>query len=99
MPDWRWVTQVQHSPSPGNVLPPTMNGMWLDFDGLDSIMPLAPGRYNSARTRLGWLTDTGWHFLFVAEQIDPTAWSGEQQPTTLERTTNADSALESTQEP
>jgi hypothetical protein len=103
MPDWRWVTQVQHSPSPGNVLPPTINGMWLDFDGLDSIMPLPSGRYNSANTRLGWLTDTGWHYIFVAEQIDPHDMDDliplraeQQQPTTHERTTHADSAMEPT---
>jgi hypothetical protein len=95
VPDWRWVTQVQHSPSPGNVLPPTENGMWLDFDGLDQIMPLNE-RYMKERTRLGWLRDNGWHYIFVAEQIDPTVGPGEQQPTTHERTTHADSALEPT---
>jgi hypothetical protein len=102
MPDWRWVTQIKHTPSPGSVLPPIENGQWIDFDGLDSIMPLPKGRYNGANTRLGWLTDTGWHFIFVVEQIDPTAgfpWPGEQQPTTNERTNNADSALESTDQP
>jgi hypothetical protein len=93
MPDWRWVTQVSHSPSPGNVLPPTMNGMWLDFDGLDSVMPLPHGRYNGASTRLGWLTDQGWHYLFVAEQIDPTTLGEQQQPTT-ERTSDAHSEME-----
>jgi hypothetical protein len=94
MPDWRWITQVSHSPSPNNVLAPTLNGMWIDFDGLDSVMPLPPGRYNGANTRLGWLSYGNWHYIFVVEQIDPTL-SGEQQPTTHERTIHADSAVES----
>ena len=99
MPDWRWVTQVQHTPSPGSVLPPIQNGQWIDLDGLDSIMPLPRGRYNGANTRLGWLTDHGWHYVFVVEQIDPTMSGEQQQPTSNERTDNADSALESTDHP
>jgi hypothetical protein len=102
MPDWRWVTQISHTPSPGSVLPPVQNGQWLDFDGLDSIMPLPHGRYNGANTRLGWLTDHGWHYVFVVEQIDPYAMQrqGEYiQPTNHERTIHADSAVESTDQP
>lgn len=96
MPDWHFVTQVSSTPSPGNWLPPVENGMWIDFDGLDQIMPLPAGRYRGANTRLGWLRDNGWHYIFVIEQIDPTVGPGEQQPTTHERTTHADSALEPT---
>ena len=94
MPDWRWVTQVKHTPSPGNTLAPVVSGMWINIEQLDQIMPLA-GHHYQAQTRLGWLASNGWHYIFVAEQIDPTRW-GEQQPTTHERTTHADSALEPT---
>ena len=70
MTDWRWVTQVQSVPSPGNVLPPTTNGMWINFDSVDTIMPLTRHDYRGAHTRLGWLRDH-WHYIFVAEQIAP----------------------------
>jgi hypothetical protein len=99
MGDWRWITQVSARIGAGGGLPPTENGMWLDFEGVEMIMPLPPGRIPGARTRLGWLTAHGWHFIFVAEQISPFDERSEQQPTTHERTTNADSALEPTQEP
>jgi len=99
MSDWRWVTEVKATPSPGGWLPPAINGMWINFSMLDQIMPLPAGRYSGARTRLGWFTHNGWIYIFVAEQIDPNKplpGPGEQQPTTHERTTHADSAMEPT---
>lgn len=69
MPDWRFVTQVD---APGTFVGHTSNGLWVDLDGVDTIMVIPPGRINGARSRLGWMTNIGWQFIFCAEQIDPT---------------------------
>lgn len=71
MPDWRWVTQVS-APNTLSHSTYSENGMWIDLDGVDTIMLIPPGRVNGARSRIGWLTDMGWHYIFCAEQIDPT---------------------------
>lgn len=71
MPDWRWVTQVSapntlaHSAIPRGEL-----GMWVDLDGVDTITPLN-ARTSGASTRFGWMTNEGWHYLFIAEQVQP----------------------------
>jgi len=81
VPDWRWVTQTS-SPNTlaHNTLPPAENGMWIDFDGLDSIMPMPKSSWHGANTRLGWLTAHGWHYLFIIEKVAPST-EGEE-PTT-----------------
>lgn len=72
MPDWRWVTEIRSIPGVRD-LPPATNGLWVDFDGIDTIMPLPEGRYSGARTRLGWVVGhgSGWQFMFVTEQVQP----------------------------
>lgn len=63
------------------------------MDGVDSIMPYdAP--YHPAQTRLGWLTNEGWHYLFVAEQIVPV---GADNNNPQQGESNAHKALESNQ--
>jgi hypothetical protein len=96
VPDWRWVTQVQSPGSlHGSVLKPSLVGQWIDIDGVDSIMPYdAP--YHPAKTRLGWMTNSGWHYLFVAEQIVPVI-PDEANNNPQEGESNAHNALESTQ--
>ena len=77
MPDWRWVTSVRNIPAAG--APQIIEGMWIDFDGLDQIMPLTAHDYRGAHTRLGWMTSEGWQHMLIAEAImQPPGDKGEE---------------------